>query len=280
MTIRGSILVLVLGLSGSSAAQQPSATLYPVPGATQAIGTVTCCPGDLDGDGVDDLVTGAVGEAAVFSMARRELLYTLRSGMAGVSASGVWPRMDIEYGPDLDGDGVREIALLSKDLLFSYGPDSDRVFVYSGRTGDLLFRIRGGSVSGAPEAFAFVPDLNGDGRADIAVASAYGGYPTSGYEHGGVTIHLRPRRRAPRGTHRPWALRLLGTGLVACWRPGRRRLAGVRGRTRHGIVGSARRKHRLWCNGDQARDKLTDGHTRALRRAIGVDRRSRRRRNR
>ncbi|MFM9995326.1 MAG: integrin alpha [Phycisphaerales bacterium] len=82
--------------------------------------------------------------------------------------------------PDIDGDGVGDVAVGTDDPW--PGLDSQRVFLYSGRTGAFLRSIISvGTIAPFPHfqpqhfsvaGLAGLKDVNGDGRGDIAVADA------------------------------------------------------------------------------------------------------------
>ncbi|MCB9854658.1 MAG: thrombospondin type 3 repeat-containing protein [Phycisphaerales bacterium] len=138
---------------------------------------------DVDGDGRNDIVVGAfqedpgsspdgAGRVYVFSGMTGLLLRTLQSpneelfGNFGWSVAGV---------PDVNSDGFGDI------LIGAPGEDpgliaenTGRAYVFSGATGSLLFILAspieqaegrfGASVSG-------IPDVDGDGRGDLAVGA-------------------------------------------------------------------------------------------------------------
>ena len=119
--------------------------------------------GDVDGDGVFDLVASApthaagAGKVYAYSGASGALLWTVEgpaSGQLGTSVEAAW---------DVDGDGVPDVI--------AGAPGVDRALVYSGKDGALLLELGkdegagfGGSVCGAG-------DWDGDGRGDLLVAA-------------------------------------------------------------------------------------------------------------
>jgi hypothetical protein len=145
---------------------------------------------DLDGDGIRDLLITAkhhqdaqgrfIGAAYVISTKTGSVLQTLL---------GTFDNEFFGYGSasirDLDGDGVRDYAIASKDdVTFSKGP---QIFVYSGASATQLAQlsspINGGSFS---TYFADAGDLDGDGFGDLAIDGAWS--DTQGNGHGAVFL--------------------------------------------------------------------------------------------
>lgn len=146
---------------------------------------------DVDGDGVNDIVSGA-GDGG---------LYWLR-GLGGLSFEESQPLLDPGLGQvqtlpaaaDLNGDGIADL------LLGSAGSGLNIYYGRRGTDGGLSFRS---PVSVAlPEelmewAAPCAVDLNGDGRLDIALGTFHGyvaklerrgsGYAFTGYFEGGET---------------------------------------------------------------------------------------------
>ena len=125
--------------------------------------------GDIDHDGVSDLIVGAPGkgEAFVFSGASGSLLFTVTSPVAeslpsfGSAVAG---------GKDLDNDGPPDFAVGAPLLKTSKGT----VFLYKGSDGTLLRRLN------SPDRQTFASfgatvilsdDLTGDGRPDVLVGA-------------------------------------------------------------------------------------------------------------
>jgi len=133
--------------------------------------------GDLDGDGVDDFAVGApsaspagmqaAGSVYVYSGASFELLYQW-NGRGSFDAFGT----AIAGGGDVDGDGVPDVIVgapgSSPGEVLSVGS----ALVFSGATGELLFRWDGEERDEAlGQSVAIVGDLTGDGRAAVLVGA-------------------------------------------------------------------------------------------------------------
>jgi hypothetical protein len=130
---------------------------------------------DADGDGATDLLVAAhtedagasnSGRAYLFSGATGALLRTFVS--PNPIANGIFGR-DTEGVPDLDGDGRGEV-------LVGAGGDlgTGRAYLFSGATGALLrtFASPNPRVGGRfGDALGAVPDVDGDGTADLLVGA-------------------------------------------------------------------------------------------------------------
>ncbi len=143
------------------------------------LGNSVAGAGDVNGDGVPDIVVGAmwadpnggswVGSAFVFSGATGAQFYRwdgwATRGKFGSSVAGAG---------DVNGDGYADVIVGATDA-DPYGiPGAGSVSVFSGATSGLLFRFDGSepgeylgwSVSGAG-------DVNGDGFADVIIGTIY-----------------------------------------------------------------------------------------------------------
>lgn len=144
---------------------------------------------DINGDGCDDQIVGApngdglnledCGQVYVYSGITGELLWTMQGDQAfarfGTSVAGLG---------DLDSDGHDEFAVGAPNASSGVRSKNGAVFVFSGRTGDLLARFDG-SKSGDNFGFSIarVPDLNGDQRDELIIGSPFaqpGGMPVAG----------------------------------------------------------------------------------------------------
>ena len=140
-----------------------------------AFGRSVSGAGDVDGDGVPDLIVGAprgVGKAQVFSGSNGAVLHAFNGvGMddnLGWAVSGVG---------DVNGDGFADV------VVGAYRANgTGNVQVFSGRDGSVLQSIAGDS-SGDNFGFSVssVGDLNGDGVDDLIVGAPSGGDNNGGY---------------------------------------------------------------------------------------------------
>ncbi|MCB9899481.1 MAG: FG-GAP repeat protein [Planctomycetes bacterium] len=132
--------------------------------AGERLGVSLCAPGDVNGDGVPDVVSGTgglVGGARVYSGADGSLLH----GWQVSETTDIHP-IDVASLGDLDGDGVSDLALGGNGI----------VRIVSPATGAELFTLTGLDVAGVSDdpatAVAGTGDVDGDGRPDLAYGSA------------------------------------------------------------------------------------------------------------
>ena len=152
--------------------------------------------GDVDRDGFDDVIVGAVGDPANGFLSGTALVYSGRTGsllwrfdgqgqdLQGASVAGAG---------DVDGDGHADV-IVGAPFADDGGLDFGSARVYSGRTGALLYTLTHGAVPGLLFGYpvAGAGDVDGDGRADLMVTAllgTVGATPVTGgvYVYSGAT---------------------------------------------------------------------------------------------
>ncbi|MEO6709452.1 MAG: hypothetical protein ABI054_02495, partial [Planctomycetota bacterium] len=137
------------------------------------LGIAVADAGDVNFDGRSDVLAGAdqeatgAGYATLYSGLNGSLLLLLPGSSPGERFGCV-----LTGGSDLDGDGVLDIAVGASGALHqNFTPGAVRVFSSAG--GAWLWSVFGaGNGEAFGSALALTPDLDGDGRADLAVAGA------------------------------------------------------------------------------------------------------------
>jgi len=154
--------------------------------------------GDVDGDGVRDIVAGGP-QAGLQAAGVGAGLARIYSGKTGAHIRTlIGERTDDAFGfsvwsaGDIDKDG-RSDVIVGAPGSDAQGDKSGRVYVFSGATGTTLFVFTGlaaGDLFGT--AVAGLPDLDDDGYPDLAIGARNAGASQRGrvYVHSGKTGNL------------------------------------------------------------------------------------------
>ncbi|HUR29167.1 MAG TPA: integrin alpha, partial [Planctomycetota bacterium] len=193
------------GVNGAVLAHHPGSS-------GDRLGIAVAGAGDVDGDNRADILGGAdqdasgTGRVHLWSGRTGALLRTLVGTDAGGHFGGA-----LAGGFDATGDGVPDVAVGANAAL-RHGQPSGAAWIFSGTSGAPCFEAFG---EGAHESFgsalALVPDLDGDGRADLVVAAAVENGAAGGRgvvrAFGGSSRRLLRTWRGPSGGDRfGWAL--------------------------------------------------------------------------
>jgi hypothetical protein len=167
----------------------PQGTLNAPAGTLRSAGASVAAAGDVNGDGVQDLVAGFPHQGIEASDAGSDQLPS--PNFAGTSGFHVWSPatgaivrtiVDAGYGlrgfaianlGDVDGDGRPDHAV--SDPIYGVGGSTyraGRVDAYSGATGSVIWSAIGPVVQGhSGVSLARIADVDNDGRADLLVGS-------------------------------------------------------------------------------------------------------------
>lgn len=134
-------------------------------------GSAVANAGDVNHDGVNDLIIGAPGEshAYVFSGATGALLFTIASPAAPNADKIPSFGYAVAGGQDLSGDGTPDFVIGAPNQNSLKGA----AYTFSGSNGTLLKTLRGPNQGFAKfgTSVALSPDVTGDGRPDILVGA-------------------------------------------------------------------------------------------------------------
>jgi hypothetical protein len=157
--------------------------------------------GDVNGDGYDDLIVGAMlndaggyeaGRTYVYSGATGDMIYVFTGAAAGDQFG--WP---VAIVGDVNDDGYDDL-IIGASHNDAGGEDAGRAYVFSGATGDTLFIFTGEAADDwLGWSVASAGDVNGDGVTDLIVgapqSNAGGTYSGRAYVFSGSTgdtIHV------------------------------------------------------------------------------------------
>ena len=159
--------------SSATAQSQPTFTIEGSPG--DALGRDVAVLGDLDGDGFPEIVASATSSIELFSGRDGRRLLSLTVG-------GLYRAF--EPIGDFDGDGIADLAL-GRTSMLSYVPVSGGLDILSGAWLAWLADPAGPAPlagfystttigAGLGKAISVVGDIDGDGRAELAIGASLG----------------------------------------------------------------------------------------------------------
>lgn len=172
--VRGRLVAtLVVALGAPLVAQD---LLFSVLGdqVSQQFGSSAARAGDVDGDGLPDLIVGALADDTGGGGAGAAFVY---SGIDGAliwswfgSAADDGMGIAVDGAGDVNADGRADLIVgIYRDD--TNGTDAGRATVYSGLDGSVLLDFFGAASSEFGGAVAGVGDIDGDGHDDIAVGA-------------------------------------------------------------------------------------------------------------
>src|SRR5205085_4501549 len=156
-------------------------------------GSAVANAGDVNHDGVNDLIVGAPGasKAYVFNGATGAHIFTMTSPAA--PNANLIPSFGnaVAGGVDLNGDGVPDFVIGAPNEKGLQGA----AYVFSGSNGALLRSLKGPRQGFAKfgTSVAVTPDVTGDGRPDILVGAP--DVPVSGLQNAGEVLIFKANGR-------------------------------------------------------------------------------------
>lgn len=194
-------------IAGGTLGSLPAGAEIEISGAAAGdnTGRAAAGAGDVNDDGIDDLIVGSPddavsgsgnpGSATVVFGSETPVDVALDSlGAAGVlitgSGDGDLAGFRVSGDGDVNGDGIADVLIGSSDAddggtdagaaHVIFGADGLSGTIDLGSLGDAGVRIEGAGAGDNVRSVALAPDLNGDGKQDVLIGSPFAGNNGSG----------------------------------------------------------------------------------------------------
>jgi hypothetical protein len=166
-------LALFFNLVGSSSGQCPAVDTFSTGVVSNHFGESLASPGDVDGDGVQDILVGSPYAYNGDVQMGKAYLYSGQTGALLLEFSGIYAGGEfgssVSGAGDYDGDGILDLLIGARYAATFAG----RAYVFSGSDGHLLKELQAGYNAHFGQTVASVGDVNGDGKDDVIVGAPY-----------------------------------------------------------------------------------------------------------